>query len=120
MTLADRIVLMDDGNIVQVGTPLELFETPVNTFVATFIGSPPMNMIDGVIKGDKVQLSGGPSLPIPPKSRGLVENNQAIKFGFRADDVTPVGHGAKMGLPIRPTFLAWVSIGIGPRSPKWR
>ena len=95
MTLADRIVLMDDGNIVQVGTPLELFETPVNTFVATFIGSPPMNMIDGVIKGDKVQLSGGPSLPIPPKSRGLVENNQAIKFGFRADDVTPVGHGVK-------------------------
>jgi multiple sugar transport system ATP-binding protein len=42
MTLADRIVIMRDGHIVQIGTPLDVFERPVNSFVATFIGSPPM------------------------------------------------------------------------------
>ncbi|MEI6898121.1 MAG: sn-glycerol-3-phosphate ABC transporter ATP-binding protein UgpC [Psychromonas sp.] len=46
MTLADRIVVMSDGRIEQVGTPMELFNTPKNTFVATFIGSPPMNLIE--------------------------------------------------------------------------
>ena len=45
MTLADRIVIMRDGHVVQVGTPLEVFERPVNSFVATFIGSPPMNLL---------------------------------------------------------------------------
>ncbi|CAH0528715.1 ABC transporter ATP-binding protein [Vibrio hippocampi] len=48
MTLADRIVVMSDGRIEQIGTPMELFNSPVNTFVATFIGSPPMNLIDAV------------------------------------------------------------------------
>ncbi len=46
MTLADRIVVMSEGRIEQVGTPMELFNNPINTFVATFIGSPPMNLID--------------------------------------------------------------------------
>jgi multiple sugar transport system ATP-binding protein len=46
MTLADRIVVMSEGRIEQVGTPMELFNSPANTFVATFIGSPPMNLID--------------------------------------------------------------------------
>lgn len=52
MTLADRIVVMSNGRIEQVGTPMELFNSPANTFVATFIGSPPMNLIDA-----KVSLS---------------------------------------------------------------
>ncbi|GAL25229.1 multiple sugar ABC transporter [Vibrio variabilis] len=46
MTLADRIVVMSNGKIEQIGTPMELFNSPVNTFVATFIGSPPMNLIE--------------------------------------------------------------------------
>lgn len=46
MTLADRIVVMSDGKIEQVGTPMDLFNNPINTFVATFIGSPPMNLIE--------------------------------------------------------------------------
>ena len=45
MTLADRIVIMDEGNIQQVGTPMELYDTPINKFVASFIGSPEMNFI---------------------------------------------------------------------------
>ena len=47
MTLADRIVVMADGNIEQIGTPMDLFNNPVNTFVAGFIGSPPMNQFAG-------------------------------------------------------------------------
>ncbi len=49
MTMADRIVVMRDGRIEQVGTPIELYDTPANTFVATFIGSPAMNLIPGTI-----------------------------------------------------------------------
>ena len=93
MTLADRIVLMRDGHIVQVGTPLELFNEPVNTFVATFIGSPPMNLIDGTVSGpDKINLAGGLSVPVPPTARGLVHEGQKVKFGFRADNLMPEGH----------------------------
>ncbi len=49
MTLGDRIVVLKDGHIEQVGDPIGLFQNPVNTFVAGFIGSPPMNLIDGTI-----------------------------------------------------------------------
>ncbi|MXU65114.1 ABC transporter ATP-binding protein [Oceanomicrobium pacificus] len=51
MTLADRIVVMSDGRIEQVGTPMDLFLNPANTFVAAFLGSPPMNMIDATVRG---------------------------------------------------------------------
>ncbi len=96
MTLADRIVLMQDGRIVQVGTPLELFNAPVNTFVATFIGSPPMNLIDGVVaSGDRINLAGGLTVPIPVSARGQVNEGQAVQFGFRADNLMPVGHSVQ-------------------------
>jgi len=51
MTLADRIVVMNDGRIEQVGTPMELFHSPANVFVASFIGSPPMNQIEATVGG---------------------------------------------------------------------
>lgn len=53
MTLADRIVVMQDGNIEQIGTPMELFLNPANAFVAGFLGAPPMNQIQGVIVDGK-------------------------------------------------------------------
>lgn len=93
MTLADRIVLMKDGNIVQVGTPLDLFNEPVNTFVATFIGSPPMNLLDGVVSGtDQIELANGITVPVPKNARGRVTDGQKIIFGFRADNLMPEGH----------------------------
>jgi multiple sugar transport system ATP-binding protein len=57
MTLADRIALMKDGSLVQVGTPHELYERPMNPFAATFIGSPPMNLIPGKLIADKRELA---------------------------------------------------------------
>ena len=93
MTLADRIVLMEDGHIVQAGTPLELFNAPVNTFVATFIGSPPMNLLHAKIQNKNLVLDDGTVLPIPDSASGFVENNQSVILGFRADSLSPIGHG---------------------------
>ncbi|PZU62360.1 MAG: ABC transporter, partial [Rhizobium sp.] len=52
MTLADRVVVLNHGRIEQQGTPLELYKTPANLFVAAFIGSPAMNLIEGVVDGE--------------------------------------------------------------------
>ncbi|WP_417248283.1 ABC transporter ATP-binding protein [Celeribacter sp.] len=90
MTLADRIVIMRDGHIEQIGTPLDVFENPINTFVATFIGSPPMNLLDGRIEGGQVVLEGGDILPIPPGYSA--QEGRLVTFGVRADNIMPVGH----------------------------
>ncbi|PHS07264.1 MAG: sugar ABC transporter ATP-binding protein [Blastopirellula sp.] len=97
MTLADRIVIMKDGHIVQVGTPLEVFEHPVDTFVASFIGSPPMNLIEGTINNNKVTLSDGVTLPIPPKTGNSLSDGQKVIYGFRADILMPKGHTLAKG-----------------------
>jgi len=59
MTLADKIVVMNDGRIEQVGSPIELYERPANKFVAGFIGSPKMNFLPADVKADRLVLSGG-------------------------------------------------------------
>jgi ABC-type sugar transport system ATPase subunit len=56
MTLAGRIAILQRGSLVQVGTPLELYRQPANTFVATFLGSPPMNLLDQTGDGAGVKL----------------------------------------------------------------
>jgi multiple sugar transport system ATP-binding protein len=96
MTLADRIVIMRDGYIEQIGTPLEVFENPVNTFVASFIGSPPMNLIDATVesRGGRPHaiLPDGFALTLPADiaARGDLRD---IVVGFRAEDLAPLGHG---------------------------
>jgi len=90
MTLADRIVIMRDGRIEQLGTPLDVFERPVNTFVATFIGSPPMNLLDGQMRGSKIVLGDGTTVAVPPGY--AADEGQRIQFGVRADNIMPVGH----------------------------
>jgi ABC-type sugar transport system ATPase subunit len=56
MTLGTRIAIMRHGAIVQAGAPMELYRRPVNTFVATFLGSPPMNLIDGTRNGGRITI----------------------------------------------------------------
>ncbi|WP_460275674.1 ABC transporter ATP-binding protein [Celeribacter sp. ULVN23_4] len=110
MTLADRIVIMKDGHIEQVGTPLDVFENPVNTFVATFIGSPPMNLLKGEIKGGQVVLLDGTTVAIPPAY--AAREGQSVIFGVRADNIMPVGHA----LP--PTeHMAQIELGVNLTEP---
>ncbi len=95
MTLADRIVIMRDGYIEQVGTPLEVFNEPANTFVGSFIGSPPMNQLDGIVRladGD-ISLADGLSIPIPQRTRARLSEGQKVVVGIRPDDLAPRGHG---------------------------
>ena len=80
MTLADRVVVMNAGAIQQVGTPTEIYNTPSNTFVASFIGSPAMNLIDGQIEGGTFSAEG-------MKIEGLkTQHSGPVTLGFRAED----------------------------------
>jgi multiple sugar transport system ATP-binding protein len=83
MTMADKIVVMRAGRIEQVGKPLDLYDRPVNTFVATFIGSPAMNLFDGKNVEGRFVLDGGPALPLP-NDRGTPEIAQ---YGIRPEHV---------------------------------
>ena len=106
MTLADRIVLMRDGHIVQTGTPLDLFNAPVDTFVATFIGSPPMNLVDGIVtETGALRLGDHITLPMPSEARGAVRPGQEISFGFRADNLMPDGHSVEESGQMAPLEL---------------
>ena len=68
MTMADRIVIMKEGVIQQVGKPMELYDHPVNKFVAGFIGSPQMNFFDVTLKGNEVTFEDGNKLMLPELS----------------------------------------------------
>ena len=87
MTMADRIVVMRDGIVEQIGDPLALYDHPVNTFVAGFIGSPAMNMIGGLARVNSeraiIEFPGGVSLPAPLSSRAV--DGQAVLYGVRPE-----------------------------------
>lgn len=89
MTLADRIIVMQDGNIEQVGTPMQLFKHPKNVFVASFMGSPPMNLLDGVIEITDGKLHarvGGKLIELPSsKELGTDCNGLEVVVGIRPE-----------------------------------
>lgn len=94
MTMADRIVIMKDGVIQQVGKPMELYDHPVNQFVAGFIGSPQMNFVDATCKvqNGKVYLVAGPSEIELPAAKGqkLIDggyDGKTVVLGIRPEDV---------------------------------
>jgi len=85
MTMADKIVVMRDGIVEQTGAPLELYDRPVNTFVAGFIGSPSMNMLPGVVRrngaGTRVALAGGGDVAGP----GTPDDGREVVYGIRPE-----------------------------------
>jgi lactose/L-arabinose transport system ATP-binding protein len=88
MTLADRIVILRDGRIEQVGTPREVYENPNNLFVAGFIGSPRMNFVEATyVGGDRVEVAGS-VLPLPEPIEGI-EGGTVIKLGIRPEHLSP-------------------------------
>ncbi|NCV39535.1 MAG: ATP-binding cassette domain-containing protein, partial [Betaproteobacteria bacterium] len=85
MTMADKIVVMRDGIVEQTGSPLELYDHPVNQFVAGFIGSPAMNFLPGIVKGEHVELEGGAKLPMPTNARA--RDGQKVVYGTRPEHI---------------------------------
>jgi multiple sugar transport system ATP-binding protein len=93
MTLADRIVVMRNGNIEQVGQPIELFQNPANTFVAGFIGSPPMNLVPArIVKIGNEALTIRPERPAQRahsrKGRYVDREETDVIMGLRTEDFT--------------------------------
>ena len=96
MTLADRLVVLNAGRIEQVGAPLDIYHRPATTFVASFIGSPAMNLLDAEVDGSRLRIGNhvidaGRSLPAPG----------AITLGIRAEDL----HPSATGLPFKVDFV---------------
>ncbi|EJJ31451.1 ABC transporter ATP-binding protein [Rhizobium sp. CF142] len=91
MTMATRIIVMNKGVVQQVDTPDEIYDRPANTFVARFVGSPPMNLVPANARGNQLSLSGGEaashSTPIPKQGE--------VTFGIRPEKLTllPEGEG---------------------------
>jgi multiple sugar transport system ATP-binding protein len=101
MTMADRIVVMRDGRVEQVGTPLALYDRPANTFVATFIGSPAMNLVPGTL----TVVGGRPRLGSPAGSAGWDLPGPAAALG----------EGRPVLLGVRPEALVRDPQGVAAR-----
>ena len=89
MTMADRIVVMHDGRVEQIGAPLELYDKPDNLFVAQFIGSPAMNVVNGTVRrangGAWVEAAGGTRWPL---GHAAVADGQAVAYGVRPEHLS--------------------------------
>jgi len=97
MTLADRLVVLRDGKIEQIGTPIEVYRHPISTFVAGFIGSPAMNILPGMLQGGTLTVA-GTTFAVPVAGSGKVD------VGVRPEDLRE----AEPGEPGLPAQLAYV------------
>lgn len=117
MALADQVAVMSQGRILQVGTPEEVYNRPADTFVATFVGSPEMSLLEGFCSSGGVNVA-ELTLPCPRPLRGEVlvgirpESWTHARRGVRAR----VGHVTDLG----PYALVEVMTGAGPARVRWR
>ncbi|MCI0672763.1 MAG: sn-glycerol-3-phosphate ABC transporter ATP-binding protein UgpC [Myxococcaceae bacterium] len=98
MTMGHRIAVMKDGKIQQLGAPLEVYERPVNVFVAQFIGTPPMNFLKATVSADGRMLEGkGFSLPVPASLAGLTvgRKGQQLVVGLRPEHLVEEGRALR-------------------------
>ncbi|MFC6879238.1 MULTISPECIES: ABC transporter ATP-binding protein [Actinomadura] len=84
LALADRIAVMESGRIRQLGSPTEVFRRPANLFVASFIGSTPMNLLPGRVREERI-VAAGTELPLPAEARDLVTEGEAVVYGVRPE-----------------------------------
>jgi multiple sugar transport system ATP-binding protein len=95
MTLATRIAVMRNGRIEQLGTPEEVYDHPATLYVAGFVGSPPMNVLDGVVTGEGVRLDGsGQAIALPARFKA-VSVGRRVKIGVRPEALRLAGDGAE-------------------------
>ena len=111
MTMGQRICIMRDGHIIQVGAPLEVYRNPVDTFVAGFLASPPMNLLDARLTNDDDAMTvdlEGLRLPVPDDLRAgfaaLID--KSVVFGIRPEDVyADAGPGGRTPLDVQVVAL---------------
>jgi ABC-type sugar transport system ATPase subunit len=98
MTMADRVVVMNAGRIEQVGTPMEIYRHPASLFVAGFVGSPAMNVLEAELDGDGASLRGGARIVLPAGRTGG-QSGRRVALGLRPEAIalTP----GEDGLPAR-------------------
>ena len=89
MTMADRIIVLSNGHIEQIGTPAEIYSSPASTFVAAFMGAPPMNLLEAQAAQGRVTLPGGEIVP----QAGVNGHAGAVTVGIRPEDVIPSPQG---------------------------
>ncbi|WP_029063449.1 ABC transporter ATP-binding protein [Labrenzia sp. DG1229] len=110
MTLADRVVVMKNGVVQQIGSPTEIYDRPANAFVASFIGNPAMNLLEGEVADGTFHA---PNVSIP----GLSAADGKVVLGFRAEDANVVQNGGQINAPIYTMELlgdaTMVSVRIG-------
>lgn len=122
MTMADRIVVLRAGLIEQVGTPLELYNNPANTFVAGFIGSPKMNLIEATVRetspaGTVLFFNVGAQLTVP--ARPDLTTGRRLTVGLRPESLGPMADGTITGIidvveRLGSETLAYLNLGSGP------
>ncbi len=83
MTMADRIIVLNAGRIEQMGSPAEIYGAPASTFVASFMGAPPMNLLKGTVNGSGVLLDGGPTIT----RAAPVGHTGPVTVGIRPEDI---------------------------------
>ena len=133
LTLADRIVCMSMGYVQQIGTPLELYDTPANVFVASFIGLPPMNFFNATVKGGRLLLEDGQEVELTDEEAKLLKSYEGkeITLGVRPENIvrgenltmkvtncenlgqTTLVHGTLNGHKITAKLREWCNINYG-------
>ena len=113
MTMADRVAVMDLGNLLQLGTPADIYTRPTNLMVAGFLGNPGMNLISGRLAGG----NGGPrfeggnvAVDLPPAASSGVAAGQAVTLGIRPESVT-VGEDSAKGATVHGSVFATEPVG---------
>jgi ABC-type sugar transport system ATPase subunit len=115
MTMGDRIAVMSEGVLQQIGTPQDVYSRPSNVFVATFLGAPPMNLIDGALvsvdgggwrfRGQDVDVPLSTAVLSTPELEHEIEARSEVKLGLRPEHIRLGAPGAEGGIPGRVRFL---------------
>ena len=97
-TMADLVAVMREGDLQQLASPGEIYDRPANRFVATFVGSPPMSVLDGAIDGDDFVV-GDARVALPAEIAAECRERQAVAIGIRPEDLALTEPGAPGALP---------------------
>jgi len=110
MTMASRIAVMEGGRLQQVGTPQEVYDAPTNLFVASFIGTPPMNTFEATVATGEAPglIVGGGRLPLPPQLSARLEEHRKVLAGVRPEHLVIGEAGAADGVQATVQNVEWL------------